>query len=54
MTIKFSVLILLFVILKMTNVIDWSWWWLVPAIALNVCWYIVRIIKALISWIEKT
>ena len=45
-----SVLFLVFLVLKLTNVIDWSWWWVtaplwIPIIIFFVfCWWIVCIL----------
>ena len=45
-----SVLFLVFLVLKLTNVIDWSWWWVtaplwIPIIIFLVfCWWIVCIL----------
>ena len=45
-----SILFLVFLVLKLTNVIDWSWWWVtaplwVPIIIFLVfCWWIVCIL----------
>jgi hypothetical protein len=34
----FGLLTIAFVVLKLTNVIDWSWWWVLsPIIFLTVC-----------------
>ena len=45
-----SILFLVFLVLKLTNVIDWSWWWVtaplwIPIIIFFVfCWWIVCIL----------
>lgn len=45
-----SILFLVFLVLKLTNVIDWSWWWVtaplwIPIIIFLVfCWWIVCIL----------
>ena len=45
-----SILFLVFLVLKLTNVIDWSWWWVtaplwIPIIIFLVfCWWVVCIL----------
>lgn len=46
----FGLLTIAFVVLKLTNVIDWSWWWVLsPIIFLTVC--IVALI-AFLCWLD--
>ena len=43
-----SVILLVFVILKLTNLIDWSWWWVLSPLWISVIVIAVLLIIALI------
>lgn len=43
-----SILAIVFIVLKLTNVIDWAWWWvLAPLWAPFLLWAVIAIICAL-------
>ena len=39
-----SILFIVFLVLKLTNVIDWSWWWVFAPIWISVCILIICVI----------
>ena len=52
------ILFIVFLVLKLTNVIDWSWWWVtsplwIPFMAAVVILGIVGLIAAIIEYINK-
>lgn len=53
-----TILFVVFLTLKLTNVIDWSWWWVtsplwISAIFFVFCMLIIAIIAALVAIIKK-
>ena len=36
----FEILFIVFLVLKLTDVIDWSWWWVTAPLWLAVIWYV--------------
>ncbi len=53
-----SVLTVVFVVLKLCKLIDWSWWWVLSPIWISlglgfVIWLIVLICIAISEWLEK-
>ena len=52
------ILFIVFLVLKLTNVIDWSWWWVtsplwIPFVAAVVILGIVGLIAAIIEQLSK-
>ncbi len=52
------ILFIVFLVLKLTNVIDWSWWWVtsplwIPFVAAVVILGIVGLIAAIIEYLSK-
>jgi len=52
------VLFIVFLVLKLTNIIDWSWWWVtsplwIPFVAAAVILGIVGLIAAIIEQLSK-
>ena len=41
-----TVLFLIFLVLKLTNVIDWSWWWVTSPLWISAVIYIVLVFLA--------
>jgi membrane protein YdbS with pleckstrin-like domain len=41
-----TVLFLIFLVLKLTNVIDWSWWWVTSPLWISVVIYIILVFLA--------
>ncbi len=53
-----AVLTVIFVVLKLCGLINWSWWWVLSPIWISlglvlVCLLIVFIATLILSWIEK-
>lgn len=53
-----SVLAIVFITLKLTNTIDWSWWWvlspwLIPVGALLVCYIMICICAGTLTIIDR-
>ena len=53
-----TVLFLIFMVLKLTDLIDWSWWWItaplwIPFGILSMVGLIIWVGVALICWLEK-
>ena len=52
------ILFIVFLVLKLTNVIDWSWWWVtsplwIPFVAAAVILGIVGVVAIIIEYINK-
>ena len=52
------ILFIVFLVLKLTNVIDWSWWWVtsplwIPFVAAGVILGIVGVIAIIIGYFSK-
>ena len=51
----FGLLTIVFIVLKLTKVIDWSWWWVTaPAWGSAILWFILVIVGIFLSvWANK-
>lgn len=50
-----SILTIVFVILKLTKVIDWSWWWVLSPIWIAfILWLVPVIIIGIKVWQQRT
>ena len=52
------ILFIVFLVLKLTNVIDWSWWWVtsplwIPFVAASVILGIVGVVAIIIEYINN-
>ena len=47
-----SILFLIFLVLKLTNYIDWSWWWVSSPLWITAILYVV-IVTVLVGFIQK-
>lgn len=36
------ILLIIFIVLKLTDLIDWSWWWVLAPLWINIVFLIVR------------
>ena len=46
-----SVLALIFLVLKLTNLVSWSWWWVLSPIWITLTVYLVfTILLAIVNW----
>lgn len=45
-----ELLTILFIALKLTKVIDWSWWWVLAPIWITVCLAVVGGLVIFVSW----
>lgn len=36
------ILLIIFIVLKLTDLIDWSWWWVLAPLWINIIFLIVR------------
>lgn len=48
----YSALFLLFLILKLTHVIDWSWWWITSPIWIGVI--VFTSLSLFIEWLKES
>jgi len=47
-----GLLTILFVVLKLCNVIDWSWWWVLSPLWISVVlWIIILLIILFVVWV---
>ena len=46
-----TLLLITFVVLKLTHVIDWSWWWVLSPLWIGVA--IAAIVIAVVAWITR-
>jgi hypothetical protein len=46
-----SVLLVVFVVLKLTDNIDWSWWWVLSPIWIPLC--LVIVLAAVVVWLNN-
>lgn len=40
----FGLLTIVFIILKLCKVIDWSWWWVLSPILFSICVFVISVI----------
>ena len=45
-----SVLLLIFIVLKLVDVIDWSWWWVLSPIWIGAI--LIALLVALYAWLK--
>lgn len=49
-----SLLLLVFIVLKLCGVIDWSWWWVLSPFWITICIVIIALtILLVVAWLDK-
>jgi len=48
-----GLLTIVFIVLKLTSVIDWSWWWVLAPLWISAAlWILAMAVLLLIDWVE--
>ena len=49
----FGLLTIVFIVLKLCKIIDWSWWWVLSPTLFSICVFIIAFISMTIYLVKK-